>query len=125
MNADADEQRMRRLIAVTILLAKTGGSPTLVPSVLAAQEAFDLGGPCSPGVHPGPLAEIRRAKQSGSWDRVIELEKQSVREGCGVAYRWLELANSLVEAGRQRDALAAVTEMEARGFDLNPALIGE
>ena len=111
-------------LIAAILLVDLAGTLTPLQSACAAQQQFDLGGPCSPVLYPGPLPEIEKAKKSGLWDRVIELEKQSVRDGCGIEYRWRDLANALVEAGRQTDALLVVTEMDARGFDLNPSFIG-
>ncbi len=111
------------LIAAFLLVVLVGTLPPL-QSVRAAQQQFDLGGSCSPVLYPGPRAEIEMAKKRGLWDRVIELEKRFVRDGCGIEYRWRELAAALVEAGRQTDALLVLGEMDSRGFDLNPSSIG-
>lgn len=92
-------------------------------SVWAAQQRYDLGGPCSAVVYQGTLPQIWEAKRSGSWDRVIELEKLNVRAGCSIEYRWRELVNALLEAHRQTEALEALQEMDSRGFDLNPSMI--
>ena len=79
-------------------------------------------------MEPGTLLQIRqarneRARTGGSWDRIVELEKLNVRQGCEIEYRWLELTDTLIEAGRLQEALKALEEADARGFDLNPALI--
>jgi hypothetical protein len=90
----------------------------------AAEQYYDLGGPCrdQPGMN---LQEIHTAEQSGSWDRVVELEKALVRGGCRIQYRWYELANALLEAHRQTEAVLVMQEMDSRGFDLNPSFIGK
>ena len=123
------EERVRTLITglnllLPILLVDLVGALTPLQSARAAQQYFDLGGPCSPVVYPHPSLEIVRAKKGGLWDRVIELEKRSVREGCDIEYRWRELANALVEVGRRTDALLVLTDMDSRGFDLRPSVIG-
>jgi len=109
---------MRSILVVSILLV---GS--LTGSLWAAQQQFDLGGACSAAVSPGPFSQLREAKKGGNWDRVIEVAKQNVREGCGVEYRWGELVNALLEAHRPAEALQALQEMDSRGFDLNPSAI--
>src|SRR5512146_2350039 len=73
---------------------------------------------------PSPIAQILAARKQGDWDRVIALEKQSVRDGCAIEYRWRELANTLVVASRPKEALAVLQEMDTRGFEVNPSLIG-
>jgi hypothetical protein len=86
---------------------------------------FDLGGPCSPAINsegPGIYKEIAEARKSQSWDRLIELEKRFVRDGCAIEYRWRELANIFVQAGRQAEAIQVLEEMDSRGFDLNFAV---
>ena len=90
----------------------------------AASEHYDLGGPCTETQKSGTLGQIWQAKKSGSWDRVIELEKQNVRTGCHIAWRWFELANVLLEAHRPAEALQVLEEVDARGFELNPSLLG-
>lgn len=90
----------------------------------AADGHYDLGGPCQDVRGPGQFSEIRQARNSGDWSRVIELEKASVRAMCGNAYRWFELADALLDAHRPAEALAVLQEMDSRGFDVNPALIG-
>jgi hypothetical protein len=119
---------MRRVIASAILIASIFRAVSLIgvpsPRSAWAAERYDLGGPCSPVVYPGTLSQIREAKKSGSWDRVIELAKLNVRDGCSIEYRWRELANALLEARRQTEALQAIQEMDSRGFDLSPSMIG-
>jgi hypothetical protein len=96
------------------------------------QTRFDLGGPCSPTMNsegPGMYREIVEARKIQAWDRLIELEKRFVRDGCAIDYRWRELANVFVQAGRQPEAIQALEEMDSRGFDLsfglNRSPIGE
>jgi hypothetical protein len=90
----------------------------------AADGHYDLGGPCKDSAGPGVLAKILAAKNSGSWELAIELEKANVRDGCSIEYRWHELVNALLEAHRQTEAVQALQEMESRGFNLNPSIIG-
>ena len=89
-----------------------------------ADGQYDLGGPCKDVAGPGVLPKIWEAKKSGSWDRVIELEKASVRDGCSIEYRWHELVSALVEAHRQTEAVQVLQEMDSRDFELNPSIIG-
>jgi len=88
---------------------------------LAAGQHFDLGGPCVDSNGPAPFQQIAQAKAAGAWDRVIDLEKSSVRASCSNAYRWQQLAAALVEARRPAQAIQALEDMDGRGFDLNPA----
>ena len=108
--------RYRALLIGLIFVIDTGTGFPL-------QEAhFDLGGPCSLAMNsgdPGIYKEIAEARKSQSWDRLIELEKRGVRGGCTIEYRWRELANVFVEAGRQTDAIRVLEEMDTRGFDLS------
>jgi len=96
------------------------------------QARFDLGGLCSAVMNveaPGLYKEIADASKNRSGDRLIELEKRSVRDGCAIQYRWRELANVFVQAGREQDALRVLEEMDSRDFDLsfalNPSPLGE
>ncbi len=113
------------LIALMVVIAAGIGFPW-------QQARFDLGGPCSPTMNsegPGIFKEILEARKSQSWDRLIELEKRFVRGGCSIEYRWRELANVFVQAGRQAEAIQVLDEMDARGFDLsfglNPSPVEE
>ena len=53
------------------------------------------------------------------------LAKQHVRGGCNIEYRWDGLVNALLSAHRSAEASSVLQEMDARGFDLNPALLGD
>ena len=59
-----------------------------------------------------------------SWDRLIELEKASVRAGCSIEYRWQLLVSALLEAHRETEAVEVLREMDSRGFDLSPSQAG-
>jgi hypothetical protein len=53
------------------------------------------------------------------------LEKEAVRAACNNEYRWEGLVNALLSAHRSAEASSVLQEMDARGFDLNPALLGD
>jgi hypothetical protein len=69
--------------------------------------------------------EIQDAERAREWDRAVVLAKEEVRAGCKNEYRWEELINALLSAHRSAEASRALEEMDARGFDLNPAALGE
>ena len=120
---------MRRLLAgqvrrVQLLVVVSGAGFFVALSALAAEQRYDLGGPCSNTVESSPFSQISAAKSAGSWDRVVELEKLCVRAGCTIEYRWRELATALLQARRKLEALQALSEMDSRGFDLNASRIG-
>jgi pentatricopeptide repeat protein len=85
---------------------------------------YDLGGPCVDAAGPLPMAKAAEAKKRGAWSEVIELQKASVRASCRNEYRWHELVSALLAAGRRSEAVRVLQEMDARGFDLNPGVIG-
>ena len=93
-------------------------------SAQPAGARYDLGGPCRDASGAGTFLKILEAKKSGAWDRVVDLSKLNVRESCGNEYRWYELVSALLYARRQPEAVQALQEMDARGFDLNPSLLG-
>jgi pentatricopeptide repeat protein len=93
--------------------------------LLAYTQHYDLGGPCVDRPSAILSAAIRGARMEGNWDRLIELEKQHVRDGCDIEFRWFGLAESLLEANRPQEALEVLTEMDARGFELNASTMGE
>ncbi len=97
----------------------------VVVGMVAAQERYDLGGICFPESGGGPFAEIARAEKSGDRDRVIELNKLSVRGMCDNAYRWEHLVRALVAGKREAEATRVVEEMDERGFDLRPIVFGQ
>ena len=60
------------------------------------------------------------AEKSRDWDRVIALRKQEVRAGCRIAYRWYELVDTLLQAGRPEEASQVLQEMDTHGLEVNP-----
>lgn len=110
---------MRGIVLIVIAMA------WLRPGIGGADDAqYDLGGPCSDSRTPGAVLQIRTAERAGEWDRVVDLEKQNVRGGCGIANRWFGLANALVQAHHENEAIRVLAEMDSRGFDLSPSQIG-
>lgn len=110
---------MRGIVLIVIAMA------WLRPGIGAADDAqYDLGGPCADSRTPGAALQIRTAQRAGEWDRVVDLEKQNVRGGCGIADRWFGLANALVQAHHENEAIRVLAEMDSRGFDLSPSQIG-
>lgn len=89
------------------------------------QERYDLGGPCKDQPSMRWLKEIQDAERAGEWDRAVVLEKEAVRDGCNIPYRWYGLVNALLSAHRSAEASSVLQEMDARGFDLNLAVLGE
>jgi pentatricopeptide repeat protein len=88
------------------------------------QEHYDLGGPCKD--QPSwPGKETEDAERAREWDRAVLLAKETVRGGCNVPYRWDRLVNALLSAHRFAEASSVLQEMDARGFDLNLAVLGE
>jgi hypothetical protein len=88
------------------------------------QEGYDLGGPCKdqPTSHG---REIKDAERARDWDRAVVLVKEDVRAGCNIPYRWYELVNALLSAHRSAEASSVLQEMDARGFGIDLALLGE
>src|SRR5438105_6700696 len=88
------------------------------------QERYDLGGPCVD--QPSwPEKEIHDAERAREWERVVVLEKETVRGGCNIPYRWYRLVNALLSAHRSAEASSVLQEMDARGFDVELAVLGE
>ena len=97
----------------------------LTLSVVSSARAqhYNLGGPCADAV-PGPGSKFREivdAEKRADWNLVVELEKASVREACGMEFRWQQLGTALAKANRAAEAVRLLEEMEARGFELNPS----
>jgi hypothetical protein len=70
--------------------------------------------------------ELHDAENAHEWDRAVALTKEDVRaDGCNIPYRWYGLVNALLSAHRSAEASSVLQEMDARGFDLNPAVLGE
>jgi pentatricopeptide repeat protein len=88
------------------------------------QERYDLGGPCK-DQSSLIVYGIENAERAGEWDRAVVLEKEEVRAGCNIEFRWDGLVNALLRAHRSAEASSVLQEMDARGFDLNPAVLGE
>lgn len=87
------------------------------------QEHYDLGGPCQDQPSWNGWKEIRDAEKAGEWDRAVALQKQAVRAGCNIQYRWYGLVNALVKAHRLPEASGILQQMDSRGLEVNPALI--
>src|SRR5579872_566009 len=100
---------MRQLVRAAVLLSIFFG-PGYGQD---AAEHFDLGGPCRDALQSNTFAQILAAKKNRSWDKLIELEKQSVREGCKIEYRWQELVTALLQANRPQEALQVMEEMDS------------
>ncbi len=81
------------------------------------EQHYDLGGPCKDNLGVG-VVESLAAEHAGDWDRLVALQKQSVRDGCAVEYRWEKLAEALIKAGRRHEAVSVVEEMDSRGLEL-------
>lgn len=86
----------------------------------ADQKHYNLGGPCVDQPRWSGWKELRGAEQAGEWNRAVALEKDAVRAGCDIQYRWYGLVNALLRAHRTAEASAVLQEMDARGFDVNP-----
>jgi pentatricopeptide repeat protein len=70
--------------------------------------------------------ELHDAENAHERDRAVALTKEDVRaDGCNIPYRWYGLVNALLSAHRSAEASSVLQEMDARGFDLNPAVLGE
>ena len=92
--------------------------------LLAARSARcddEIGGPCQDNTAWNGWKQIRQAEKSRDWDRLIALRKQEVRALCTVAYRWYQLVDTLLHAGRPDEALRVLQEMDAQGFEVNPS----
>lgn len=84
---------------------------------------FDLGGPCAEQTD-WSLENLNLqddVKNKKDWPRAIELEKGSVRNMCGNAYRWFSLADTLLMAKREKEAIEVLDEMDRRGFEVKPS----
>ena len=97
----------------------------LAGAASTSQEGYDLGGPCEDQPTLLGWKQIQDAERTGEWDRAVVLAKEEVRAGCNNPYRWYELVNVLLSAHRSAEASSVLQEMDARGFDLNLALLGE
>ncbi len=89
----------------------------------ASAQHYDLGGPCKDALigSPSNFGDILKAQASGDWNRVVELERVNVREGCSNEFRWNQLAKALVLANRPTDATHVLEDMDERGLELNPS----
>ena len=88
-----------------------------------AGQFYDVGGPCEKRFDVSLSRSLHAARNNQAWDSLIQLQKQFIRDGCEIGYRWWTLADFLLKAGRQVEALSLLQEMDARGFELNPAII--
>lgn len=87
------------------------------------RQGYDLGGPCEDRPNWGGWKEIRDAEKAREWNRAVVLEKEAVRAGCNIQHRWNGLVNALLSAHRSAEASSVLQEMNARGFDINPAFL--
>lgn len=94
----------------------------LAPILSASEGSFNLGGPCVDvvGYPPGFHTELRESLAEGDWERVIELQKQSVRAMCSNDYRWLELADAYALVARPDVAIEILTELHRKGAEIKP-----
>ncbi len=84
--------------------------------------AYDLGGPCKDsGSYEPSRRDIDREVTSKNWIRAIELSKLSVRNMCTNQYRWYELGEMLIAAGKEAEVIQMLNEMLHRGFDVKPS----
>lgn len=90
-----------------------------------SEKDFGLGGPCvdvsryPPGFHKQQM----EATEAGDWERVIELQKQSVRAMCSNNYRWLELAEAYAAAGRTDVSIEILTELHEKGEEIKASTL--
>jgi len=91
--------------------------------LLAARSApcdDEIGGACEINLFWSGGKQVGEAEKSHDWERLIALRKQEVRAGCGIAYRWYELVDTLLQAGRPEEASRVLQRMDARGFEVSP-----
>ncbi len=115
--------RGRAVIASLLSLLVLCAELVLPRSAWTAQRHYDLGGPCENQPRWNGWKEIRNAEKAGEWDRAVALQKEAVRAGCGIQYRWYGLVNALVKAHRPAEASGILQQMDSRGFEINPAFI--
>ena len=110
------------LVACPIILC---ADLVLACPAATGQERYDLGGQCSDQPNWPGWRQMQDAEQAREWDRAVVLAKEEVRAGCGSEFRWEGLVNTLLSAHRSAEASSVLQEMDARGFELNPALLGD
>ena len=105
---------MARIPTAIVLIALLSAS---CPPGAEAEVPFDVGGPCQEegASDPVPFAKMRQAAEAEDWDRLIELEKQSVRGMCSNHYRWFSLASAYLRAGQIDAAIEVLSEAHRRG----------
>ncbi len=94
----------------------------LLLAALSAPCDYEVGGPCQDDMTWNSWDQIRQAQKSHDWVQLIALRKQEVRAGCGIAYRWYEFVDTLLQAGHPDEASRVLQEMDAHGFEVNPSL---
>jgi hypothetical protein len=81
-------------------------------------------GTCAGREQSGPHVDTARARKAGDWATVVEQERENVRRGCWIGYRWFLLADALLQAHRESEALLVLEEVESRrpesGFVYSP-----
>lgn len=124
-------QAVRRVVYARVTLVSVACLIVLCANLVSAcpaptdQKRYDLGGPCKDKPSWPGSKEIQDAERARDWDRAVLLEKETVRGGCNIPYRWYELVNTLLGAHRSAKASSVLEEMDARGFDLNLEFLGE
>jgi hypothetical protein len=123
-------QAVRKVVYARVTLVSVACLTILCADLVLAcpaspgQEHYDLSGPCKN--QPSSLVyKIEDAEKAREWDRAVVLAKEDVRAGCNIEFRWDGLVNALLGAHRSAEASSVLQEMDARGFDLNLAVLGE
>ena len=63
---------------------------------------------------------LSAALQNEDWERLIELQKQSVRAMCSNDYRWFELGEAYLKAGQPDHVIEVLQEVHERGAEIKP-----
>jgi hypothetical protein len=125
-------QAVRKVVYARVTLVSVACLIVLCADLVLAspastgQERYDLGGPCVDQPNFRVSKELQDAESAHEWDRAVVLTKEDVRAGgCNIPYRWYGLVNVLLSAHRSAEASSVLQEMDARGFDVELAVLGE
>jgi hypothetical protein len=84
-----------------------------------AGHPYDLGGPCTSG--QGDSSDLYQAHTAAlidsNWPRVVELDRQILRNKCADNGRWATLADHLLYLGKLGEVMQILTELHRRGFE--------
>lgn len=111
-----------RIGPVVCVVTLCAGLVSVRPAA-SVQQRYDLGGPCEEQSGWNKWGELGAAERARDWDHVVALQREVVRAGCNNEYGWYGLVDALLKARRPEEASSVLQEMDARGFDINPALI--